>query len=113
MKKNIFRYSGKILLGALIATGCSDYLKEDSGDLLIPKKVEEFSPMLYAEGYPSDFNDDVSWFKLMTDDVDGVGVGSAGVIGPMRMDYSKVVSVLDCIGKTIGDLENEEGDSDD
>ncbi|MFR7933175.1 MAG: heat-inducible transcriptional repressor HrcA [Acutalibacteraceae bacterium] len=46
-------------------------------------------------------------------DVDGVGVGSAGVIGPMRMDYSKVVSVLDCIGKTIGDLENEEGDSDD
>ena len=53
MKNNIFRYSGKILLGALIATGCSDYLKEDSGDLLIPKKVEEYSPMLYAEGYPS------------------------------------------------------------
>ena len=38
MNNNIFRYSGKILLGALIVTGCSDYLKEDSGDLLIPKK---------------------------------------------------------------------------
>ncbi len=70
MNNNIFRYSGKILLGALIVTGCSDYLKEDSGDLLIPKKVEEYSPMLYAEGYPSEFNDDVAWFKLMTDDVE-------------------------------------------
>ena len=48
MKKNIFRYSGKILLGALIATGCSDFLKEDSVDVLIPKKLEEFSAMLYA-----------------------------------------------------------------
>lgn len=27
--------------------------------------------------------------------------GSAGVIGPMRMDYPKVISVLDYIGKTI------------
>ena len=47
MNNNIFRYSGKILLGALIVTGCSDYLKEDSGDLLIPEKVEEYAPMLY------------------------------------------------------------------
>lgn len=33
--------------------------------------------------------------------VNGVNVGNAGVIGPIRMDYSKVVSVLDYIGKTI------------
>ncbi len=50
--------------------GCDDYLKEDSGDLLIPKKVDEYSPMLYAEGYPSTFTNDVAWFKLMTDDVE-------------------------------------------
>lgn len=41
-------------------------------------------------------------------DIDGVGVGSAGVIGPMRMDYSKVVSVLDCIGKALSSLDKEE-----
>lgn len=33
--------------------------------------------------------------------VNGVNVGNAGVIGPIRMDYAKVVSVLDYIGKTI------------
>ena len=63
-------YGGSMLAAVLILAGCSDYLKEDSGDLLIPKKVDEFSPMLYAEGYPSNFNNDVSWFKLMTDDVE-------------------------------------------
>jgi len=35
-------------------------------------------------------------------------IGSAGVIGPMRMDYSKVISVLEYIGKTINSLENVE-----
>lgn len=33
--------------------------------------------------------------------VGGVTIGNAGVIGPIRMDYSKVVSVLDYIGKTL------------
>lgn len=36
--------------------------------------------------------------------VGGVNVGNAGVIGPMRMDYSKVVSVLEYIGKIINSL---------
>jgi heat-inducible transcriptional repressor len=36
--------------------------------------------------------------------VNGVNIGDAGVIGPIRMDYSKVVSVLDYIGKTISVL---------
>ena len=45
------------LLGILLFTGCDDYLKEDSGDLLIPGKVEEFLPMLYREGFPRNFND--------------------------------------------------------
>lgn len=99
MKNNIFRYSGKILLGALIATGCSDYLKEDSGDLLIPKKVEEYSPMLYAEGYPSDFNDDASWFKLMTDDVE---------LGRLEID-SLGEAYLDKDGNAFDVLEGGEG----
>ncbi|MCL2062362.1 MAG: heat-inducible transcriptional repressor HrcA [Firmicutes bacterium] len=33
--------------------------------------------------------------------VNGINIGKAGVIGPIRMDYPKVVSVLDYIGKTI------------
>lgn len=36
--------------------------------------------------------------------INGVNIGNVGVIGPMRMNYAKVVSVLDCIGKTINDL---------
>ncbi len=43
--------------------------------------------------------------------VNGVSVGHAGVIGPMRMDYSKVISVLDYISKNINLLQNE-NDSD-
>ncbi|MDR0426170.1 MAG: heat-inducible transcriptional repressor HrcA [Clostridiales bacterium] len=36
--------------------------------------------------------------------INGINIGNAGVIGPIRMDYSKVVSVLDYIGKTIQEL---------
>ena len=58
------------LLGILLFTGCDDYLKEDSGDLLIPGKVEEYLPMLYREGFPRNFNEEVSWLYLMSDDVE-------------------------------------------
>jgi len=40
-------------------------------------------------------------------EMEGV-VGSAGVIGPMRMDYPKVISVLEYIGKTLSSLDTEE-----
>ncbi len=33
--------------------------------------------------------------------IGGVPVGNAGVIGPIRMDYSKVVAVLDYLSKTV------------
>ena len=58
------------ILGILLLTVCDDYLKVDSGDLLIPGKVEEFLPMLYREGFPRNFNDEVAWLYLMTDDVE-------------------------------------------
>ncbi len=41
--------------------------------------------------------------------VGGVSVGQAGVIGPIRMDYPKVISVLDYIGKTINLLPEHAG----
>ncbi len=33
--------------------------------------------------------------------INGVNIGSAGVIGPVRMDYSKIVAILDYIGKIL------------
>ena len=58
---------------ALLSTAfisCSDYLNESSGDLLIPEKVDEFQSVLYGEGYPNSFTEDVEWIDLMTDDVE-------------------------------------------
>ena len=34
----------------------------------------------------------------------GVNIGKAGVIGPIRMDYSRIVSVLEYIEKTVDEL---------
>lgn len=45
--------------------------------------------------------------------VNGVNIGQAGVIGPIRMDYPKVISVLDYIGKTINMLPEHAGASSD
>lgn len=50
--------------------------------------------------------------------INGVTVGNAGVIGPIRMDYSKVVSVLDYLSKTVqmlpaGESANADDRSDD
>ncbi len=56
------------LLAVLLLSSCSGYLKEDSGDLLIPVKVEEFASVLYGEGYPNNFTDNIQWMDLMTDD---------------------------------------------
>ncbi|MCH5162572.1 MAG: heat-inducible transcription repressor HrcA [Clostridiales bacterium] len=43
--------------------------------------------------------------------INGVTVGNAGVIGPIRMDYSKVVSVLDYLSKTVQMLPAGDGSS--
>lgn len=61
-----------ILLASAVLTlcSCSDYLKEDSGDLLIPEKVSEYESVLYGEGYPNDFTDGIEWIDLMTDDAE-------------------------------------------
>lgn len=60
---------GMIGLGLLFAA-CDDFLKEDSGDLLIPQSVLEYTALLYGEGYPVSFDTDVRWIVMMTDDVE-------------------------------------------
>ena len=77
MKKG-FTYIG-ILLAGLGLTACDDFLMEDSDDLLIPENVEDYIPLLYGEGYPRSFNEEVSWIALMTDDVE---------MGPLDRDAS-------------------------
>ena len=36
----------------------------------------------------------------------GVKIGTYGVIGPLRMDYQKVVSVLEGVGRILEDMIN-------
>lgn len=69
MKMKINHTIGCLLMASAFAS-CSDYLNESSGDLLIPEKVDEYQSVLYGEGYPNSFTDDVEWIDLMTDDVE-------------------------------------------
>lgn len=52
--------------------------------------------------------EDTNDFSVVTANysVMGKALGSAGVIGPIRMDYRKVVSVLECIRGTIDEILN-------
>lgn len=70
MKHSILYHSAGLILLMFALHSCSDYLKEDSGDLLIPEKAEEYLSVLYGEGYPNSFTEDVDWMDLMTDDVE-------------------------------------------
>ena len=60
---------GSLAIAAVFTSACSDYLKEDSGDLLIPEKVSEFQAVLNGEGYPKKFAEDVAFTDLMTDNM--------------------------------------------
>ncbi len=50
--------------------------------------------------------DEAKDFSVVTANyiVGGKALGSAGVIGPIRMEYSKVISVLNCIKDTIAEI---------
>lgn len=66
--KNIPSYL--LIAATSVMLSCNGFLKEDSGDLMVPTTVNEFQPMLYGEGYPGQFLRYSSWFSLMTDDVE-------------------------------------------
>ena len=59
-----------LAVAGLVAPSCNNYLKEDSGDLLIPTTISEFQAMLYGSGYGRTFTDDADWIKFLTDDVE-------------------------------------------
>lgn len=66
MKRHILFLAAAISL----LCSCSGYLKDDSGDLLIPEKVSEYESVLYGEGYPNDLTEGIEWMDLMTDDAE-------------------------------------------
>jgi len=80
--KNILKYTiiGFLAIGL---QSCDKWLLEDSGDLMIPKNVLEFIPLLQGEAYPHTFNVDVNWLVLMTDDVE-IGVFERNMANPQE-----------------------------
>ncbi|MBR6446714.1 MAG: RagB/SusD family nutrient uptake outer membrane protein [Prevotella sp.] len=69
----IFRFDKFVysvsLCALLMLSSCSDFLRDDSPDLLIPADVVEFQSVLYGEGYPKKFTEEADFVQLMTDDV--------------------------------------------
>lgn len=59
------------MIALILFTSCGSFLKESSGDLLIPKTVDQYAALLYGEGYPDDdMYDAIAWIQLMTDDIE-------------------------------------------
>ena len=66
---NLLSLAGIVALVGLVS-GCNDYLKESSGDLLIPQRVAEYQSLLVGEGYPNSLTADIQWMDLLTDDAE-------------------------------------------
>lgn len=70
MKTKIYLLA--LTVSVLLLPACDNYLKEDSGDLMIPKSVNEFQALLYGEAYPDNYDapSEAAWINLLTDDVE-------------------------------------------
>lgn len=75
----------------------ADLLQDGSDDIEIKIKIggEDTS------GVPKDCS-----LVTATYSASGVEMGTYGVIGPLRMDYQKVISVLEAVGKILNDMLN-------
>lgn len=105
-----------VLTGASKLLGYPEYSNIDKAKAMIAvlESKEELLPMLKSK---EDMNININIGKggegdMLSDcavitvgySMGGKMIGQAGVIGPVRMDYSKVVSVLDYIGKTLAEI---------
>ena len=82
--KKIFLYT--VLLGLL--SSCSEFMKESSQDLMIPKSVKDYKEFLYGEGL-NNGTDLTPYLELMTDDVEDI-VDDGGVI-PFSNDWRETM----------------------
>lgn len=64
MKKFIILMLSLVQLGA-----CSNFLKETSQDLIVPKSVKDYQEFLFGEGYLRGGTSLHTWLDVMTDDV--------------------------------------------
>lgn len=67
MKGVLLTFHFSLFTSALALTGCSDFLKEEDKDQVIPRTIEQYEAMLHQHGFLN-----VSWFyksDLMTDDI--------------------------------------------
>lgn len=90
-----------LVLLPLLAAACDDYLKEDSADLLIPKDVNDYIPLLLGEGYPDNFSSQIGWTSLMTDDVE---MGLLYYDPEMKADVANV-TITEGVDQATGDGE--------
>lgn len=78
--------------------------KDKLTDLLVHDNDNiEINIKIGGEGQDADMPDDCS-LVTATYSASGVKIGTYGVIGPLRMDYQKVVSVLEGVGKILEDM---------
>lgn len=78
--------------------------KERLTDLLVDDNDNiEINIKIGGDNQNSDMPSDCS-LVTATYSASGVKIGTYGVIGPLRMDYQKVVSVLEGVGKIIEDM---------
>lgn len=124
-------YSSEEMLSDIVLEGSSKILEQPEYANLQKAKAmlefldakEELVPVLqnsdnmnisFKIGRDNEIRDGMPECAIVTAsyNINGVTVGNAGVIGPIRMDYSKVVSVLDYLSKTVQMLPAGENSSD-
>lgn len=79
---------------------------DDKSKLLKLLKDPDKSGLEMTVKISPDDLDEAKDFSVVTANyiIGGKAVGSAGVIGPIRMEYGKVISVLECIKDTIAEI---------
>ena len=84
--------------------------KDDILDLIGETQDDRVSVVIGSEGAVKVINNSTVVFKPIVNN--GKTVGAIGVIGPLRMDYAKVLTTLDNLGDNISHLLSEPNRSD-
>jgi len=80
--------------------------KEDILDLVKQSDRDDVNIFIGSENSAEGMNDSTVIFKLIN--VDGRAVGAIGIVGPCRMDYSKVISTVELLSSQISGMYRKE-----
>ncbi len=86
VKSVLYTFYFSLFTSAFLLTACSDFLKEEDKDLVIPHTVEQYEAMLHEHGFLQ-----VSWFyksDLMTDDIAENPVATTSAKNPYKSLYT-------------------------